>query len=150
VETSSFAPEYGRTPGGQVLITTRSGTNRFHGSAFDYFRNDALDANDWFANRAGLPRAAERQNDFGGVLGGPIWKEKTFFFVSYEGLRLTQPQTTVTTVPSDSLRASANPGAVAILNAYPIANGEPLGSGDWRNLRGTIRTGSRWMPLACV
>jgi hypothetical protein len=83
VETSSFAPEFGRAPGGQVILNTRSGTNEFHGALYEYFRNDVLDANDWFANEAGKPRAAERHNDFGGYLGGPIQKDHTFFFVSY-------------------------------------------------------------------
>jgi hypothetical protein len=68
IETSSYAPEYGRSPGGQVAIATRSGTNELHGDVFDYFRNDALDANDWFSDAFRLPKAAERQNDFGGVI----------------------------------------------------------------------------------
>jgi Carboxypeptidase regulatory-like domain/TonB-dependent Receptor Plug Domain len=92
VSTSSFAPEYGRTPGGQVSLVTRSGTNSFHGDVFDYFRNTALDANDWFLNHASLPTGVVHQNDFGGVVGGPIVKDKLFFFLSYEGLRLTNPQ----------------------------------------------------------
>src|ERR1700738_2766685 len=98
VETSSFAPEYGRTPGGQISIETRSGTNDLHGGAFDYFRNTVLDANNWFNNAANpaIPRTPEHQNDFGGFLGGPIRKNNTFFFFSYEGLRLLQPTTLVT------------------------------------------------------
>ena len=91
IQTSSFAPEFGRTPGGQISIATRSGTNAFHGTLFDYFRNSVLDANDWFSDFNDLPKPEERQNDFGGVFGGPIIKDKTFFFVSYEGLRLRQP-----------------------------------------------------------
>ena len=75
IQTSSFAPEFGRTPGGQISILTRSGTNRFHGTLFEYFRNDALDAKDWFVNFDGLAKPAERQNDFGGVFGGPIIKD---------------------------------------------------------------------------
>jgi len=71
IQTSSFAPEYGRTPGGQVSVVTTSGTNDFHGTAFEYFRNDVLDANNWFADNAGLKKSELRQNDFGGVLGGP-------------------------------------------------------------------------------
>ncbi len=136
VETSSFAPEYGHTPGGQVLITTRSGTNDFRGSAFDYFRNDILDANDWFANRAGLPRAAERQNDFGGVFGGPISHDRTFFFLSYEGLRLRQPQTTIITVPSASIRTNAVAAAQPILDAFPMPNGPSLGDGSTAQFTG--------------
>ncbi|HET8922529.1 MAG TPA: TonB-dependent receptor [Candidatus Acidoferrum sp.] len=120
IVTSTFAPEYGRTPGGQVNIVTRSGTNQFHGTAFDYFRNDVLDANDWFINRAGKPRPPERQNDFGGVLGGPIFRDKTFFFLSYEGLRLRQPQGAVNQVPTVAVRNSAVPAAQPILNAFPL------------------------------
>lgn len=79
VQTSSFAPEFGRSPGGQVILSTRSGTNILHGGVFDYFRNTAMDANDWFANQIGNPRAPEHHNDFGAFVGGPIWKDKTFF-----------------------------------------------------------------------
>ena len=75
IQTSTFAPEYGRTPGAQISVVTKSGTNTFHGTAFEYFRNDKLDANDWFANRNSLARPELRQNDFGGVLGGPIKKD---------------------------------------------------------------------------
>jgi hypothetical protein len=120
IVTSTFAPEYGRTPGGQVNIVTRSGTNQFHGTAFDYFRNDVLDANDWFINRAGKSRPPERQNDFGGVLGGPIFQDKTFCFFSYEGLRLRQPQGAVNQVPTVALRNSAVPAAQPMLNAFPL------------------------------
>jgi len=132
VLTSTYAPEFGRTPGGQVQIVTRSGTNRFSGTLFEYFRNDALDANDWFANSRGLKRPALRQNDFGGVLGGPIIKNKTFFFFSYEGLRLRQPLVGITDVPSRCLRGlggcavGQSPAAASIqpyLNAFPIPNG---------------------------
>src|SRR5580700_9863334 len=102
IQTSSFAPEFGRTPGGQVSIVTRSGTNSFHGTLFEYFRNNVLDADDWFVNFNHLPKPEERQNDFGGVFGGPIIRDKTFFFFSYEGLRLRQPSTQETDVPCDS------------------------------------------------
>ena len=129
IQTSSFAPEFGRTPGGQISIVTRSGTNQFHGTAFEYFRNDVLDANDWFSNRDHLPKPAERQNDFGGVLGGPILKDKTFFFFSYEGLRLRQPATQETTVPDTASRQQAPATMQPYLNAFPIPNGSELGSG---------------------
>jgi hypothetical protein len=129
VVTSSFAPEYGRVPGGQVVIVTRSGSNEIHGSLFDYFRNDVLDANDWFANRAGLPRPALRQNNFGGVLGGPAIKDRLFYFGSYEGLRLRQPVGGVTAVPSDLSRQLAPSGIRPFLSAYPRANGADLGNG---------------------
>jgi Carboxypeptidase regulatory-like domain/TonB dependent receptor-like, beta-barrel len=129
VQTSSFAPEFGRTPGGQISIVTRSGTNQFHGTAFEYFRNSVLAANDWFSNRDHLPKPEERQNDFGGVFGGPILKEKTFFFFSYEGLRLRQPATQETVVPDTTSRQQAPNTMQPYLNAYPVPNGAELGKG---------------------
>ena len=132
VETSSFAPEFGRAPGGQVILaTTRAGTNQFHGEAFNYFRNNVMDANDWFANEIEGPHAPERHNDFGGVFGGPIIKDKTFFFFSYEGARLRLPQTTPIQVPSDDARAAAvaSHAAQPIVDAFPIPNG-PVTAGN--------------------
>ena len=123
IQTSTFAPEFGRTPGGQISIVTRSGTNQFHGTVFDYVRNDKFDANNWFANSAGLARPQERQNDFGGTVGGPIWKRKTFFFFSYEGLRLRLPQTRLTGVPDLASRRNASPSMMSYLNAFPLPNG---------------------------
>jgi hypothetical protein len=129
IQTSSFAPEFGRTPGGQISIVTRSGTNAFHGTLFEYFRNSVLDAKDWFTNFNGLEKPEERQNDFGGVFGGPVFKDKTFFFFSYEGLRLRQPLTQETVVPDDSSRQQAPASMQPYLNAYPIPNGAALGAG---------------------
>jgi Carboxypeptidase regulatory-like domain/TonB dependent receptor len=130
IQTSTYAPEFGRTPGGQISIVTRSGTNQFHGSAFEYLRNDVFDANDWFADEAGLPKPEERQSDFGGTFSGPLFKDRTFFFFSYEGLRLRLPQTALTTVPCDStcsvagnVRAAAVPAMQPFLNAFPLPNG---------------------------
>ena len=129
IQTSTFAPEFGRTPGAQISIATRSGTNHFHGTLFDYFRNDVLDANDWFANKNGLPKPEERQNDFGGTFSGPIANNNTFFFFSYEGLRLRLPQVAATTVPDLNSRQSAIPAVQPFLNAFPLPNGADLGNG---------------------
>jgi len=131
IQTSTFAPEFGRTPGGQISIVTRSGTNQFHGSVFEYLRNDVLDANDWFSDNQGLPKAEERQNDFGGTLSGPIRKNQTFFFFSYEGLRLRLPQSGATEVPDLTARQSpdAAPAVQLFLNAYPLPNGPELLNG---------------------
>src|SRR5262249_11917151 len=129
IQTSSFAPEFGRTPGGQISIATRSGTNNFHGTLFEYFRNDVLDAKDWFANFNHLPKPEERQNDFGGVFGGPIFKDKTFFFFSYEGLRLRQPFTQQSVVPDAASRLQAPAAMQPFLNAYPVPNGAATGPG---------------------
>jgi len=129
IQTSSFAPEFGRTPGGQISVVTRSGTNSFHGTLFEYFRNDVLDAKDWFVNFNRLLKPAERQNDFGGVFSGPVVKDKTFFFFSYEGLRLRQPATQETVVPDNTSRQQAPASMQPFLNAYPVANGPQVGTG---------------------
>ena len=129
IQTSTFAPEYGRTPGAQVSVVTKSGTNAFHGTAFEYFRNDKLDANDWFANRNALARPELRQNDFGGVLGGPVRKDKLFFFGSYEGLRVRQPHVADTYVPSLATRQNARTAVQPLLNAFSLPNGPDLGNG---------------------
>jgi hypothetical protein len=137
--TSTFAPEFGRTPGGQVTIASRSGTNAFNGTLFEYLRNDVLDATDWFVNANPiLKKAALRQNNFGGVLGGPLllpsfgegtrplWydgRNRTFFFFSYEGLRLRQPLFAVTDVPSRAARQMAPAAIKPILNGYPLPTG---------------------------
>ncbi len=136
IQTSTFAPEYGRTPGAQVQVVTRAGTNELHGSASDYFRNTVLDANDWFSNSKGLARARLIQNDFGVVLGGPLriprvydGRNRTFFFLSYEGLRLLQPQTSITSVPTLATRRNAPAALQPYLNAYPLPNGSEVGNG---------------------
>jgi len=131
VQTSSFAPEFGRSPGGQISIVTRSGTDEFHGTAFDYFRNDVLDAGDWFngAHNPALPKAKDRQNDFGGVFGGPIVKDKTFFFFSYEGLRLRLPRTGEILVPDTTSRQQAPAGVQPYLHAFPVPNGSDVAGG---------------------
>jgi hypothetical protein len=133
IQTSTYAPEFGRTPGAQISILTRSGTNGFHGTAFDYLRNDKLDANNWFngfQNNPPLPKAQERQNDFGGTFSGPIMENRTFFFFSYEGLRLRLPQTSQTTVPDQAARTAAVPAMQPYLNAFPLDPKQPdLGNG---------------------
>lgn len=142
VLTSTFAPEFGRTPGAQIQILTRSGTSQFHGTAFEYIRNDALDAADWFRNATRQPRTPLRQHDFGSVLGGPLYLPRfgeggpafisgkhTFFFFSYEGLRLRLPQASAPiTVPSVTARAIAPAGVRDLLRAYPLPNGRDLGN----------------------
>jgi hypothetical protein len=130
IQTSSYAPEFGRTPGAQVSVVTKSGTNEYHGDVFNYFRNDILDSNDWFANHNALPRAALRQNDFGGTLGGAVVKNKTFFFLSYEGLRLRQPTTRQSDVPTLAARQAAPAAIAAFFNAYPLPTGSDEGNGS--------------------
>ncbi|HEY0365236.1 MAG TPA: VIT and VWA domain-containing protein, partial [Pyrinomonadaceae bacterium] len=125
VKIQSFAvqAEYGRGAGAHVEVATRSGTNAFHGSVFHFFGNDALDANDWFANSRSLKQPPKRLNSFGGTLGGPIRKDHTFFFASYEGTRLRQPVVGITDVPSLHSRAAAPLAMQPFLDVFPIPNG---------------------------
>jgi len=150
VQSSTYSAEYGRNPGGQFAFETKSGTNQWHGTAYDYLRNGSFDAQDWFNDYFHLPEPAIRQNDFGGTLGGPVripglynGRDKTFFFVSYEGLRLTAPQPAgVRYVPDAALRASAPSPLNQVLNAFPVqspngiddtANGIAQFIGSWSN-----------------
>lgn len=143
IQTSTYAPEFGRTPGAQVSLITRSGTNEFHGSLFEYFRNDVLDANDWFANSLGIEKQALRQNIFGLVLGGPVYlprigqggpnfysgKNRTFFFFSYEGQRIRRPLIGITDVPGLSERQNAPATIQPYLNAFPLPTGPDRADG---------------------
>lgn len=137
VESSTYSAEYGRSPGGQFSFITRSGSNAFHGSAFDFLRNDYFDANDWFNDHYGKPISALRQNDFGGALGGPVvlphiydGRNGSFFFASYEGLRLTEPQAaSIQYVPDLALRQNAPSELRATLNAYPLPSAGGVDSG---------------------
>lgn len=128
IQTSSYAAEFGRTPGAQIAITSRSGTNQMHGVAYTYERHDALDASDWFANAAAIEKAELRHHQFGGVLGGPVVRNRSFFFGAYEGLRLRQPTTMVTTVPSMRLRETAAPALRQVLQAFPVPTTGPNAS----------------------
>jgi Carboxypeptidase regulatory-like domain/TonB dependent receptor/TonB-dependent Receptor Plug Domain len=110
VVTSPYAAEYGRSPGAAVSVSTKSGTNEFHGTVYDFYRNEKMDANDFFSKRAGRSKPANDQNQFGGNLGGPIIKDKAFFFVDYEGTRITRGVTRLTRVPTADERAGILPG----------------------------------------
>jgi len=87
VQTNNLGPEYGRFAGGVINLSTKSGTNAFHGSAYEFLRNKVLNANDFFANQGGVARPPFTQNQFGANVGGPVFKDKLFFFSSYEGFR---------------------------------------------------------------
>ena len=121
VLTSAYGAEYGRAAGSYINIATKSGTNDFHGTAYDYFRNNVLDARNFFANTGPAPEF--RFNDFGVNIGGPIRKEKTFFFLNYEGSRQRIGITGSGTVPSALERSeveAASPQLTPILNMFPI------------------------------
>ncbi len=100
VDDNNYSAEFGRAGGAQVDIVIKSGTNQFHGDAFEFFRSSGLEANDFFSNASGLPIAGYHQNQFGANIGGPIAKNNTFFFVDYEGLRTSQVGTSLTTIPT--------------------------------------------------
>lgn len=126
VSSSTYSAEFGRQPGGQVQMTTKSGTNQFHGTAFEYVRNDVFDAYDWFlaqdaAKDKTIKKPPLRQNNFGATFGGPIIKRKLFFFASYEGLRLRQPSGNSFALPSTEIRGEAPEAMKALLNAFPTA-----------------------------
>src|SRR5436309_43600 len=90
VDTNSYPAEVGRAGGAVINLLTKSGTNEFHGGLYEFLRNDKLNANDFFSNKTGVPRPKFRQNQFGGSLGGPLQKDKTFFFGDIEALRIRQ------------------------------------------------------------
>ena len=104
VQTSTYSAEFGRANGGVVNIQIKSGTNAFHGSGFEFLRNDKLDANDLFNNKFGRAKPAFRQNQFGGTFGGPIRHDRTFFFMDYQGWRVRNAQTYLSSVPTDLIR----------------------------------------------
>jgi hypothetical protein len=126
--TNNYGAEFGGGGGSIVNIITKGGTNRFHGSLYEFFRNDILDAENFFA----VKKDKLRRNQFGGTFGGPIIKDSTFFFFNYEGFRLRQGQTQIATVPSDAQRAgnfgalgtvtNIDPTAAALLPLIPRAN----------------------------
>jgi hypothetical protein len=121
VQTSTFAAEDGRSPA-QVSIVTRSGTNQFHGTVYDYLRNNFLDARNYF-DRPPLPMPPLRQNDFGGTAGGPILRDRTFFFFSYEGLRLLLPQTAIGNFYTAAARQNVAPAYRPLMAAMPLPDG---------------------------
>jgi hypothetical protein len=148
VESSTYSAEYGRSPGGQFSLVTRSGTNALHGTIYDYLRNNFFDANNWFNDYYGTPEPALRQNDFGGTVGGPVLipraydgRDRTFFFVSYEGLRLALPQAaSVQYVPDTFMRQQAPANFAQILNAFPQQNGIDYGTANAPSLAQFIQS----------
>jgi len=152
IQTSGYTAEYGRNPGGQVQLTTRSGTNEIHGTLFEYLRNTAFDANSYQNDYNGYPKAAEHQNDYGGTIGGPLvipkvydGKDKTFFFISYERLRLLTPFFVSQYVPTQAFRNWASPSVQPYLNSEPLPNPNSPGNQDGC----TIPNPATGLPTAC-
>lgn len=119
----------GRLPGANIAIRTRSGGESLHGSAFEYGRNEALDANNWFANSRSVPRAPLRVNDFGASAGGPLWRGRTYFFAAHESMRVNLPYTLRSAVPAEEARWSRSARVQELLKAYPAPNGPLLDGG---------------------
>lgn len=120
VVESNYSAQYGQALSAVINPITKSGTNEFHGSVFDYFRNEALDANDFFNNRNGLPRSKFRLNQFGGNLSGPIVKDKLFFFTNYEGVQQTRGQLFTALTPTAAFRAAAPAAIRPLLATLPL------------------------------
>jgi hypothetical protein len=141
VQTNTFAAEYGRNSGSVVNLVTKSGTNQFHGSLFEFFRNDVLDARNHF-NKDSFPKSGLHLNQFGGTLGGPIIRNNTFFFLNYEGFRRRAGITRITNVPTLDQRAgnflddngnpvtvTITPTSAALFDLYPKPNlNDPSGN----------------------
>jgi len=122
IQESSFNAEYGSASGGVVNFITKSGTNDFHGGLFEYFRNEILDSRNYF-DPAPLYKPEFRLNQYGGSLGGPIKRDKLFFFVNYEGDRQRLGETMTDYVPTEAYRAALNPVIQPIVNTLPLPNG---------------------------
>ncbi|HEY8412979.1 MAG TPA: carboxypeptidase regulatory-like domain-containing protein, partial [Pyrinomonadaceae bacterium] len=143
VDSNNFPAEFGTGTGGQVSVVTKSGGNAFHGSLFEYLRNDALDAANFFDNIIGQ-KAPLRLNQFGGSLGGPVVKDKFFFFFSYEGYRLRAGVNSIEAVPGSASRLCAapvgtgsiacNPLSVSLLPAFRAPNAAIISTGSGSNL----------------
>jgi hypothetical protein len=125
----TYGAQYGKRPGAQVIIVTQSGTNQWHGSAFEFLRNNALDARNFFD--AGNSAPPFRRNQFGGSAGGPVHKNKSFLFVNYEGFRQALHQTSAAFVPDGASRAAAAVAVQPLLNLWPVA---PSGAPDFNGI----------------
>lgn len=140
VVRNTFDAQFGRSGGGVVSVVTRGGSSEFHGTAFDFLRNSNLDANTWANNRGGLARPSFQRNQFGGNLGGPIWKSKRlFFFAGYEGLRQGSPANSTVTLPtalerSGDFSRTFNPNNTLAIIYNPFSNRpNPNGAGVIRD-----------------
>jgi hypothetical protein len=126
VVAGAYGAQYGKRPGAQVSVVTAGGTNQFHGTAYEFLRNSAFDARNFF-DAGSVPQF--QRNEFGGAAGGPMRANKLFIFGNYEGFRQNLGLSDVTLVPDNTARASAAPSVVPLLALWPVANGPELGSG---------------------
>src|SRR6266436_205574 len=126
VVTTNSGASFSRSAGGEVQMVTRRGGNTWHGAVYEYLQNNVLNANTWDRNSSGIPNPALRDNRYGGRIGGPIWKDKTFFFVHYEGRRFVSSSDIQRRVPSDLMKAGVLQFPISICDAScqanPVAN----------------------------
>ncbi len=142
IQTNAYSAEYGRSSGAVINATIKSGTNSIRGSAYDFLRNDVLDANNFFSNALGAPKPERRRSQFGGAVGGPLVRNRTFWFSDYEGLRDREGVPRVRQVPTPEEKAGLFSSAVV----DPFAAGRPEfsrnGNGQW------VIPRDRWDPVA--
>jgi outer membrane receptor protein involved in Fe transport len=160
VQTGLYDAEFGKEGGGTVNIVTKSGTNQFHGTAFEFFRNTAMDANNFFQNASGAPRPVFRQNQYGGTVGGPVKKDKVFFFVSYQGTNqangVSSSSNKTTFLPVLGNRTAQALGAVyggqtGAFSGVPIAaNGSNINPVALALLNAKLPSGQYAIPSACI
>ncbi len=120
VLASNYTAEYGAAAGATTVVQSKSGSNDLHGSAYEFLRNNVMDANTYFNNAGGAPRPPFRRNEFGATAGGPIRKNKTFFFGDYQGTRIRQPTNSVQTIPSIAQRQAVATGDFSAIQTTPI------------------------------
>lgn len=148
VNTSIASTDLGRSSGAQVTVVTKSGTNTYHGSGFYYGRNEALDANDWFLNQSGKDRNVLRRHQYGGTIGGFVFRDKTFWFLSFEGFREKNPLPQISTVPTLAARATViDPVSLKLLQFIPEPNipGAAPGQSNWAGTADQDNNNDTWL-----
>ena len=155
MQTSNYDASYGRNSGAAVNVITKSGSNDWHGALFEYFRNDDMNANTFFANEQGLARGSLKQNQFGGTFGGPIIKNKLFFFTSYEGTRQVNAVASLSTSSVNYPEQLTNSRSASALGAAVLPP-EQSGRQSWRRVRKRVqphsqhsrsRSPTRWLAM---
>jgi len=147
VQTNLYSADQGRNPGGQVNVVTKSGGNTVHGTGYGFLRDDTFDANNFFSNRAGQPKPPFKQHQFGGAIGGPILKNRTFFFADYDGFRQDLGRVFVNTVPTAKMRrGDFSELSVPIYDPLTTVAG-PNGTFTRQPFPGNIIPPSRWDPV---
>lgn len=151
VVTNNMSAEYGYRAGAKVLVSTRSGTNEFHGSLYHFLRNEKLDGTNFFANRSGGRKPSYRQNQYGGTFGGPVKRNQTFFFSSYQGTNIRLGQSYITSLPSRDIieRGDFNQQPAVRRNIFDPATLTGTGAAAVRQpFPGNIIPASRWDPVS--